>query len=553
VKDPEQIQYILYARKSSEGEDRQVESIPNQVEVLRELATRLKLNVVKELDDSKSAKTPYQRPGFDEMLRIINNGEASGILCFQINRLSRNPAESGILQQMLQDEKIKAIQTSDKRYLSDDNAVIFSVEASIGNQFIRDLRKNVKRGIAHKIRHGGLSGSAPEGYLNYTKDDVKLVKIDPKRFSVIRKAFDLFLTGDYTVPEIHRIMNDDWGFTTRPRSKPNRTDLKRRIGGGPIARSSMYHMFRNPRYAGLIPDPVEEGVFHKATFPAMITPDEYDQVQELLGKRGCPRLTKRIKFELRGFIRCGECDCMITAEKKKKKLVSGKINYHSYYHCTGKRPCNQKGSVREQDLADQVYQLLDDYDLSPNLYKWGVKALNELAKEEIIQRDDTQVMQFESIASIQEKLDNLLDLAEYGSITPQQHKERSDKWLKELKKRQKEQAKTAERAKNWYEVVGRTLELLTNANEKFATGDIHEKQEVLLAIGQNPVLLNGRLQITPNEWLIPIKDNIKALRVQELKVITEPDKIGIKAQEAISKTWYSRRDSNPQQRFRRPS
>src|SRR3990167_4423594 len=185
MKDRKRIKYIMYLRKSSESEDRQIQSIGDQKEVLSKLAKAKDLKVVSRLEDSKSAKTPYQRDGFTKMLGMIERGEANGILCWQINRLSRNPTESGILQQMLQDEKIKSIQTYDRQDLSDDNAIIFSVEASVGNQFIRDLRKNIKRGVEYKLRHGGLSGPALEGYLNNRDGDEATIVIDTERFPVL--------------------------------------------------------------------------------------------------------------------------------------------------------------------------------------------------------------------------------------------------------------------------------------------------------------------------------------------------------------------------------
>lgn len=530
MRERNKIKYILYARKSSEGDDRQVQSIDNQKEVLEKLADRLGLNIVERLEDSKSAKLPFQRKDFTKMLELIEKGKADGILCWQLNRLSRNPAESGLLQQMLQDEKIKSIQTYDREYTPTDNAVIFSVEASIGNQFIIDHKKNVKRGMAYKRSHGGIAGPAPEGYENYIEKNVRLVRKDPKRFPLIQKAFHLFLTGNYTVPEIQRIMNENWGYTTVRRKK---------VGGNPISRASIYYMFRNPRYAGLVPDPYDESKSYKGSYPRMITLEEYDDVQELLGKRGCPRLATKRKFSLRGFIRCGECGCMITAEKKKKKLVAGGFKSYTYYHCTGKRPCNQKGSIREEKLSAQVYELIDNYELPSDLYEWGVKALNELAKEEVAERDDIQAMQFKSIDEIQKKLDNLLNLAEFGSITPEKYKERSTELTKELKKRQREQAKTAKRVQNWYEIVGKTLELLKNANHNFVNGDVHDKQEILLAIGQNPVLLNKQLSITPNEWLTPVKNGLPALKAQIDEVRTKPDKIKNDPEGSLLNNWYS--------------
>ena len=539
MKATKDIKYILYARKSTESEDRQVQSIEAQVEVMTKLAEQRGLRVVKVLKESKSAKTPFVRAEFTKMLGMIEQGQADGILCWQISRLSRNPYESGALQQLLQDEKIQSIQTHDRAYLSDDNAVIFSVEASISNQFIRDLRKNVKRGIREKARNGGISGIAPEGYVNNRLD--KTIEPDPVRFPLIRKAFNLLLTGEYSVQQILRIMNEDWGYTT----------IKRKhIGGGPINRSSIYHIFGNPRYAGQVPDPYEEGKFYKANYKPMITMAEYDQVQRILGKKGRPRFSASKQFALRGFIKCGDCGCMVTAETKSKQLANGESRHYTYYHCTGrgKKKCNQRGAVREEDLFAQLNELIDSYDLSPKLYEWGMQALNEMAQNEVAERNDVQVMQFQSVTRVQEKLDKLLDLVTDGHITTEEYQAKSDPLKSQLKETQAEQIDIANRIKNWYEFVGETLDKLTCANEKFMLGDLGDKKEILLAIGKNPVLLDKRLVLTTNTWLNPIKNEARSIRRQLDKVRTAPEQIKKDLELTLFQSWYPRTDSN-----RRPS
>jgi site-specific DNA recombinase len=527
------IRYAIYVRKSTESEDRQVQSIDAQLHELRKIAERENLRIVKVFKESKSAKAPGQRPEFSKMIAMISADNINGILTWQLNRLARNPAESGVLQQMLQDEKIKAIHTFDRKYEPDDNAVIFSVEGAIANQFIRDLRKNVKRGIAEKIRNGGLSGLAPEGYLNNKLD--KTVEVDSQRFPLIRKAFDLFLTGNYTAPEILKIMNEDWGYITRKHKT---------LGGGPMSRSVLYKIFTNPRYYGQIPDPYEDGVMHKANFPAMITEDEFDKVQELLGSRGCPRNVAKKDFALKGLIRCGECGCAITAEQKTKNMADGSVKHYTYYHHTGKRPCSQKGSVTEQDLFSQVNGLLDQYELTPKLYDWGIQALNDIAKDEAIERGDIQKMQFSSIEITQKKLDRLLDLVADGTITSEEYKLKSKSLKLELKIRQRDQQKVALRTRSWYEIIGKTLETLTGASQKFATGDLYVRRDILLAIGTSPVLMDRKLHITPNEWMIPIQKQAKPLRTELIKVRTASDKIQKASEEAVLSTWYTRQDLN---------
>ena len=87
-------------------------------------------------------------------------------------------------------------------------------------------------------------------------------------------------------------------------------------------------------------------------FPAMITKEEYDRVQTLLGDKGKPRLASTKQFALRGFIRCAACGLTITAEHKIKMQKNGNRHEYTYYHCTGKnKDCTQKSiNVREEKL-----------------------------------------------------------------------------------------------------------------------------------------------------------------------------------------------------------
>ena len=100
------IKYFIYARKSSESEDRQVQSIDDQIKELKKIARDNNLSVVEILFESKSAKAPG-REVFNKMLERINRGEAQGIVCWKLNRLARNPIDGGQISWMLQQVKKK--------------------------------------------------------------------------------------------------------------------------------------------------------------------------------------------------------------------------------------------------------------------------------------------------------------------------------------------------------------------------------------------------------------------------------------------------------------
>jgi len=108
--DTSKIKYFLYARRSSESEDRQMASIESQTEELKKLSKENSLNIVEIFSESKSAKAPG-RPVFNEMVERIQKGEAQGILCWKLNRLARNPIDGGQISWMLQENVIEHIQT----------------------------------------------------------------------------------------------------------------------------------------------------------------------------------------------------------------------------------------------------------------------------------------------------------------------------------------------------------------------------------------------------------------------------------------------------------
>ncbi len=119
------------------------------------------------------------------MIGRIEDGESDGILCWQINRLSRNPVDSGRISWLLQKNIIKSIQTYDREYLPGDNVLIFSVDAATSNQYVIDLSKNVKRGLETKLTKGWLPNLAPSGYLNDQLE--KTITKDTERFNLVSK------------------------------------------------------------------------------------------------------------------------------------------------------------------------------------------------------------------------------------------------------------------------------------------------------------------------------------------------------------------------------
>ena len=203
AKSPTSTKYILYARKSTESEDRQVLSIESQIHELKVLAEREGLQIVRIMQESRSAKQ-LGRPVFAEMIERIGRGEASGILCWKLDRLARNFIDGGQIIEMIQSGVLQHIRSFERSYYPEDNVLLMAVELGMANQFSRDLAVNVKRGLRTKAQMGWYPVQPPLGYMNSKTNEKgsNTILVDPERFRLVRKLWDLMLTGEYTPPAL---------------------------------------------------------------------------------------------------------------------------------------------------------------------------------------------------------------------------------------------------------------------------------------------------------------------------------------------------------------
>lgn len=112
--------YILYARKSTESEDRQVLSIDSQIRELQDLARSQSLKVTAVLSEARSAKSPG-RQVFGDLLRELARGRADGILCWKLDRLARNPVDGGALIWAIDENKLSQIVTPQRTFTNTSN------------------------------------------------------------------------------------------------------------------------------------------------------------------------------------------------------------------------------------------------------------------------------------------------------------------------------------------------------------------------------------------------------------------------------------------------
>ncbi|MGB2580626.1 MAG: recombinase family protein [Minisyncoccia bacterium] len=505
--------YFIYARKSSESEDRQMASIDAQINELQKLAEDNGLNVIEVLSESKSAKGPG-REIFNKMLERIHNGEAQGIICWKLNRLARNPIDGGQISWMLQQGSIQHIQTYGRSYYPADNVIMMAVELGMANQFIRDLSVDTKRGLRAKAERGWYPTYSTLGYIHnpYKKKGEREIINDPERFELVRKMFDLMLTGRYSVNKIWQIARGELSLT----SKQNKL----------VALSTVYRIFNDTFYYGDFEYPKGSANWQTGKHNPMITRQEFDQIQVLLGKKSTSR-PKMHDFAFRGPILCGECGALITAESKVKRQKNGNVHFYTYYHCTKKKhpECSQQ-AIEETQLQKQISNVLGEIELPSDFCEW---ALDVLKSNNVVEAQSrTQIIgshrkEYDRVLS---KLDGLIDMRASGDITSEEFVKNKTAFLEEKHRLEMLMGDVGQRADDWLERAEKYFEFAQTAKNTFdKTDSLEVKKTILMFLGSNLTLKDRILSVSLEKPLMYIKEasnEVKAMRER-----LEPAKNGL--------------------------
>jgi len=481
------MRFILYARKSSEGDERQVQSIPDQHAVLERLAKQHGLTIVQTIDESHSAKQPGTRPGFQQMLDMLSAGKADAVLCWHLNRLSRNPVDSGTLSWMLQQGAIKMIRTADREYLPDDNVVVMAVESAVSNQFIVDLRRNVQRGQREKALRGWFPHKPPPGYR--TDHETKEIVRDGERFDLIRRAWDLMLTRSYSVPEVQAKLNQ-WGYRHR------------RIGktGSPINRTGMYSLFDNPFYYGEF---LYAGQFYPGKHPPMVTRDEFEIVRATIHKSE-PFSSKKPDFAFTGLIRCGNCGCHITAEERVKHYRgTDRTVTYTYYHCTRKRECREP-AVTGTYVENEIMALLRKVDMHKDFAQWLGDF--QFAGKFMTQKDiDAKLIELRSeIEHATKRRARLVELRIADEITPDEFANLSAQVNNAIGQARNKLEHLETSPKRCDESKSHVASFVSTALSVFQAGDTKLKREIATCLIHTAKLAGGKLEIEMNPFLVSL-------------------------------------------------
>ena len=171
--------------------------------------------------------------------------------------------------------------------------------SSIAEFYSRNLANEVIKGLNQKVKSGGTTGRAPLGYNNVTLrgadgKEQRTVEVDPLRGPLMKRAFELYAKGDWTIEALAGHLSA-MGLTTRASAN---------IPSKPINETSLHRLLGSTYYMGIVS---LNGVRYPGQHQALVDESIWHQVQGIMASHRNGERTRKHPHYLKGTVYCGTC------------------------------------------------------------------------------------------------------------------------------------------------------------------------------------------------------------------------------------------------------
>ena len=417
------------------------------------------------------------------MLDRVERGEADGVLAWHPDRLSRNSVDAGRIIWLIDTGAVKALRFP--TYFFEPSAhgkFSLSLMLSQSKYYIDNLAENIRRGQRQKVKNGIWPMVAPIGYLNDRA--AKTIYPDPVRGPLVRKAFALYATGQYTIDRLVSVVNE-LGMLGRQ--------------GEPLSRAQYHRVLQNPLYCGIISYGGEE---HEANHEPIVTRALFDEVQAVMARKSKPKTPTLKPYLYRGVFRCGECGCVITTETQKG---------HNYLRCTKrvKHDCSQR-YVREELIADEIAEHLRAVALPTETVAAWIAELEAERDTDARSRHECLGNLHTQIREIDRKLERLTDAYLAETLSLDEFRMAKSNLVREKQDVKDKTAAVEASGGNWFEPAIRFLkEAQNNGLMANRDGGEAEKLAQLKKVGSNLTIRDRHLSVEPRgAWKLVVDQGV---------------------------------------------
>jgi site-specific DNA recombinase len=471
---------VILARVSTPRQEKEGLSLKKiQLPALRNYAKEHGFTVSEEdefvFQESADSKI---RKKFDEMIAYVKkNKDIRAIITFRVDRITRNYRDAVALDSLRLDYGKEIHFVNDRLIINKDSSgreiQDWDLKVFLAKQTINRLKDDERISRGRKLQNGELPGMAPFGYKNVTLDDKKKwVVPDPFKSEVVKSIFDWYVSGNYSILEISKKLKEDY-------------DIRK-------SKSAVHVILNNQFYIGIITNNEKQ---YPHRYEQIISLDTFRKAQKLMNKRNARKQPFKYagkKFAYRGLISCVQCGRRITPELKKRKLTSGKVRHHIYYHCTNYYGTHEKVlNIKESELDSQFASLFENLEIPQ-------EKLQELA-DTLIQSHEDKNYFFDQernyLQGLLKKQRTRVSIAYEdrldGSITKDKYEEIRKKAEGKEDEINEKIANLEKANREYYMTVSRLVEIASRSADIFSRSEPHEKRALLNLVLQN-IVLDGK-------------------------------------------------------------
>ena len=464
---------VIYARVSSKDQEIEGFSIPAQLKSLNKYANDHGYVVVQEFSDVETAKK-VGRKQFNAMLKLLKDDTTiQNILVEKTDRLIRNMVDYASIEDAMLNWNFKIHLVRDNTTMCKDSRsnekFIFGIKALMAKNFSDNLSEEVKKGLTEKASQGTYPSTAPYGYMNVRERGKAQIKVDPEAAPHVRKLFELYASGSYSLLTLRKKMLAD-GMVYR--------------NGKNFYTSNIEIILKNEFYTGVFYWGGKK--YENATHEPLVSKELFRRVRAVLTNPFKSKSRKGL-FPYTNLITCGLCGCKFTAVLKKEKYI--------YYHCTNARGKCPQDYIKQEVIEEKFVSLFSRIYVSEEEKAIILQCLRDSLKDKI-EYHNTSVEQIgQQIKRLQNRLDQAyLDKLD-GKIGEEFWRNKSQEWSAE-KENLSMKLLTLQRADTLYlENTHFILELAKNAVDKFESGTVEEKRRIINTIVWNCSYKDGNLDI----------------------------------------------------------
>lgn len=463
---------ILYCRKSSEEDDRQSLSLDAQGRECRGYAARKGMAIDRLIREAHSAKRPG-RPRFEEMLdeirATLENGRKVQVICHKPDRLLRNIGDWAKVNDLME-AGVEFLFVTGSYQNNAQGKMAFGINVVFAKYYVDNLSEEVRKGFREKLARGEWPHPAPLGYLNV---DRKVV-LDPVRAPLVRKAFEYFATGEYSLARLADALHRD-GLGGR------------RLGRRLTKKVLVTHILSNPFYCGLMR--TSSGL-HPAIHEPLIDTALFNTVRDRLhGKTRSRRV--RHEFRFGGLLSCASCGAAVVGDRKKGR--------YTYYRCSHRRvPCDE-GYVREEALdALLCSAVASPLDLPESLARLLRECADSLVRTGREGAEEALAAQ-KRLGAMDRRLSALVDLRLEGGISGAEYEAKRESLIREQAGLRERLGAFERPGPDYHKLVERFLHTCSHVREAFPRMEDAQLRQLLRIVGSNYRFGNGKVDFEPVE------------------------------------------------------